>query len=82
MPAQGEPVRVAVWEPDGVDIGLFRHPDGACLVLAAAGIVAGANPFVELVAIRDKRLAVEDAAYSARIAAFRRAQRVKIVSMS
>jgi hypothetical protein len=31
---QGQTVRVAVWEPDGVDIALFKHPQRACLVLA------------------------------------------------
>lgn len=33
LPAQGQFVRVAVWEPDGVDIGLFRHPATACLIV-------------------------------------------------
>ncbi len=27
-------VRVAVWEPEGVDLSLFKHPTNACLVLA------------------------------------------------
>lgn len=34
LSGQGQLVRVAVWEPDGVDIALFKHPDRACLVLA------------------------------------------------
>ena len=33
LPAQGRLVRVAVWEPDGVDIGLFMHPENACLIV-------------------------------------------------
>lgn len=37
LQAQGQAVRVAVWEPEGVDIGLFKHPRRACLVLASGG---------------------------------------------
>lgn len=29
---QGAPVSVAVWEPEGVDMALFKHPKDACLV--------------------------------------------------
>jgi hypothetical protein len=33
LPQHGLAVRVAVWEPDGVDIGMFKHPDAGCLIL-------------------------------------------------
>lgn len=33
LPQHGQTVRVAVWEPEGVDIGLFEHPDAGCLIL-------------------------------------------------
>jgi len=35
LPQQGKTVRVAVWEKDGVEIGLFKHPEGGCLVEGA-----------------------------------------------
>ncbi|MEO7496252.1 MAG: S8 family serine peptidase [Massilia sp.] len=37
LEGQGRAVRVAVWEPEGVDIDLFKHPPRACLVLASGG---------------------------------------------
>ncbi len=43
------PVAVAVWDPDGVDLTLFRHPETDCLVLASGDgclvdpEIAGAN---------------------------------------
>lgn len=35
LPQQGQTVRVAVWEQDGVDIRLFKHPEAGCLIVGA-----------------------------------------------
>ncbi len=32
----GQPVSILVWEPEGVDLGLFKHPDDACLAFPTA----------------------------------------------
>ncbi|MDL2357273.1 MAG: S8 family serine peptidase [Pseudomonadota bacterium] len=46
LPGQGQLVRVAVWEPDGLDIGLFRHSETACLIVGP-GVGCLVDPHID-----------------------------------